>query len=270
MNIRAITFDLDDTLLRDDLTISDYTVRVMHRAAAEGIRILPASGRARDSMKPFVELLSCSAAYISSNGAEVWTPAHTLLRAFSFPEETALAIADFARDHGCYAQTYSGSHFYYNIENQYAFNYARASMLTGFLTPDLKGFIHAHPSCKVLMMDEPERVAEMLAEARIRFAGQASVTCSKPFFLEFNPPEATKGNALAFCAERLGFRLEDVLAFGDSLNDLSMLEAAGCGVAVANAREDVKRRLGRVCGSNMADGPARYTAALLWGEEEIH
>ena len=50
MDIRAIAFDLDDTLLHSDGSISDYTVDVLQQAHARGIRILPASGRTRDSM----------------------------------------------------------------------------------------------------------------------------------------------------------------------------------------------------------------------------
>jgi Cof subfamily protein (haloacid dehalogenase superfamily) len=217
-------------------------------------------------MRAYVEQLACADAYIACNGAEIWSPAHELLHHVVFPEETALAVCAFARRHGAYAQTYDDRHFYYLLENHFAREYAATSALTGFHTPDIEGFIRLHPTSKILLMDTPEKAAAMLAEARELFAGQASVTCSKPHFVEFNPPEATKGNALRRCAELLDFRLEDTLAFGDSLNDLSMLQAAGLGCAVANAREDVLARVKTVCGSNMEDGPARLAARLLWGE----
>ena len=254
-------------MLRDDRTLSARTVGVLQRAAREGVHILPASGRARDSMRAYVNQLGCAGAYIACNGAEIWSPAHELLYRVVFPLETALALCAFARRHGAYVQTYDDRHFYYLVENRFARDYATTSALTGFYTPDMEGFIRLHPTSKILLMDTPEGAAAMLAEARELFAGQASVTCSKPWFLEFNPPEATKGNALRRCAELLDFRLEDTLAFGDSLNDLSMLQAAGLGCAVANAREDVRARVGAVCGSNMEDGPARMIAGLLWGEE---
>ena len=258
MKATAITFDLDDTMLRDDRTLSGFTVDVIRKAAARDIRIIPASGRARDSMKPFVDQLGCADLYIACNGAEIWSPRHELLRRFAFPDADAQAIMAYARANGCYAQTYSGSNFYYSVENQFARNYAAASLLKGFHTPDMEGFLRDHPTPKILVMDTEEKIAGMLLEARQQFAGRASVTCSKPWFLEFNPPEATKGNALACCAGLLGFSLAETLAFGDSLNDLSMLQAAGFGVAVANARDDVKSRLCLTCGSNEEDGPARF------------
>ena len=263
MNIRAIAFDLDDTMLRDDRSLSPFTVSVLRRAAAMGVAVIPASGRARDSIRPFVEQIGCAACYIACNGAEIWSPDHRPLRRLLFPDAVARRIVAFARAYGSYAQTYAGEHFYYMLDNDYAPAYASASMLTGVFMPDLEGFIAAHPTGKILLMDDAAKIARMLEDARTRFAGEAAVTCSKPYFLEFNPPEATKGCALAACGEMLGFDPAEALAFGDSLNDLTMLETAGLGVAVANAREDVRARVGDVCGSNEEDGPARYICRQL-------
>ena len=268
MDIRAIAFDLDDTMLRDDRTLSPYTVRTLRRAAAMGVHVIPASGRARDSMKPFVDELGCASCYIACNGAEIRDPAHALLRSFVFPDPVAQRIIAFARAHGSYAQTYWDSRFHYLIDNEFARAYASLSLLHGTFTPDMEAFVAAHPTGKILVMDSEERVAAMLAEARECFAGEAAITCSKPWFLEFNPAEATKGNALKACGELLGFAPDQALAFGDSLNDVSMLLAAGLGVAVANAREDVKSQVPAVCGPNNEDGPARFIRRQLSMEED--
>lgn len=80
------------------------------------------------------------------------------------------------------------------------------------------------------MMAPPEQVVQMLAEAQAQFGESVALTCSKPYFLEVNPPLATKGHALSVCAEEMGFPLSQCMAFGDSLNDVSMLRAAGHGV----------------------------------------
>lgn len=269
MSIQAIAFDLDDTLLRDDLTISDYTVSVLQRAAAQGIRIIPASGRARDSMKGFVERIGCAACYISCNGAEVWSPDHQLLQRYLIPHDTLLEIARISRERDIYAQHYEGPNFFYSQEGHWAVSYAQSSMLSGVYVGDLETYLLNRQSSKILMMSEVETIAAMLEECRARFAGRVSVTCSKPYFLEFNPLEATKGNALRFCGEHLGFDIADAAAFGDSLNDLPMLEAAGLGIAMANARPDVKARIRVHCASNMDDGVARYIEEhILNGRKE--
>ena len=269
MPIRAIAFDLDDTLLRPDNTVSDYTVDVLARAAACRILILPASGRTRDSMWPTVQRIGCASAYISCNGADVWGLRTTdgtaaasgdecpLLMQELLPVELAHEVARFAADRGVYCQTYSPSRFFYSVENEYAASYARSSSLEGEFVGDLTAFIR-QPVTKLLMMDTPERIAALYEEAKAIFAGRASLTCSKPYFLECNPLRATKGNALTWCAGHFGFDMADLLAFGDSLNDVSMLQAAGTGVAMGNAREDVKAMHFPVCGRNDEDGVARY------------
>jgi len=257
MSIRAIAFDLDDTLLRSDLTVSDYTVNVLQRASERGIIILPASGRTRDSMFPTVQRIGCAAALISCNGADVWTTDRELLMQELLPVDLAHEVARFAAQRGVYCQTYSPSRFFYSMENEYAVSYAQSSSLEGEYVGDLTAFIRK-PVTKLLMMDTPERIAALYAEARSLFDGRASLTCSKPYFLECNPLKATKGNALRWCAQHFGFAMNELLAFGDSLNDVSMLEAAGTGVAMGNAREDVKALGFPVCRTNDNDGVARY------------
>ena len=257
MRVDAIAFDLDDTLLRDDRTISAYTLSVLRRAAEAGIRVIPASGRTRDSMRGYVDQIGCETCFISCNGAEVWSPDRTLLMQELLDVPLAVEVARFAREHDCYAQTYAGDSFYYNRQGDWARAYAESSDLRGVYVGDLEAYL-TRPTPKILMMDNPRRIVDLLEEARAAFGDRVSLTCSKPYFLEVNPPRATKGNALRWCAEHYGFAMARVLAFGDSLNDLSMLEAAGYGVAVANAREDVKALIPLACGSNQADGPAHY------------
>lgn len=255
--IKAIAFDLDDTLLRSDATVSDHTVDVLKTCSRQGIRILPASGRTRDSMWPTIRRIGCADAFISCNGADVWSPERELLMQELLPVELAHEVARFASARNVYCQTYSPSRFFYSMENEYAASYAASSSLEGEFVGDLTKFI-TQPVTKLLMMDTSERIAQLYEEARSLFDARASMTCSKPYFLECNPLRATKGNALRWCASTFGFHMDELLAFGDSLNDVSMLEAAGTGVCMGNARADVKAMGFPVCLTNDEDGVARY------------
>ena len=268
--IRGAVFDLDDTLLRDDLSISPYTVDVFHRLSQAGFRLIAASGRAKMSMLPYVERLGCVDLYISCNGAELWDPkADRLLHQETFSAELGRRIADFGESRGVYAQTYEGDSFYFNYPCVYADRYARTSLLKGVCVGDLRVFIR-EPRTKILMMAEESQIAAMLTEARELFRGEASVTCSKPWFLEFNPPGATKGLALGQAAETLGLDAGSFVAFGDSLNDLPMLEAAGRAVTVANGWPQLREVCHDVCLSNQEDGVARYLAEhFLSGEAKV-
>lgn len=258
MPIRAIAFDLDDTLLRPDNSISPYTADVLQRAHEAGIRIIPASGRTFGSMRkavpPILHLADC---LVSCNGSEVWTSTGEILMQELLPVPLAHEVAAFAAERGVYCQTYAPDRFFYTVENEWAASYAKLSSLQGECVGDLTAFIRK-PVTKLLMMDEPARVAELLREAQALFGGRASLTCSKPCFLECNPLRATKANALGWCAAHFGFTMEELLCFGDSLNDVSMLRAAGTGVCVANAREDVKALGFPLCRANSEDGVAHY------------
>lgn len=258
MPIRAIAFDLDDTLLRPDNTISAYTVDVLRRAHEQGMLIIPASGRTFGSMmKAVPPILALSACLCSCNGSEVWSPDGTLMMQELLPVPLAHQVAAFAAERGVYCQTYAPDRFFYTIENEWAASYAKLSSLEGECVGDLTTFI-TRPVTKLLMMDEPDRIARLMQEARTLFGNRASLTCSKPYFLECNPLKATKANALRWCASHFGFAMDDLVCFGDSLNDVSMLQAAGTGLCVANAREDVKALGFPVCRSNAEDGVARY------------
>lgn len=266
MDIQAIAFDLDDTLLRDDASISPYTLSVLRKAADRGIRVIPASGRTSSSMRAKVDLMGCASCYVCCNGAEVRTPDHQPLMQQHLSPGLAREIAQWAEANGIYAHVYDETRFYYSKRCRYAEAYQHSSSLSGCLVPDLPTFITA-PTPKLLMVDEPDRIAALMAEAQGIWGQQAAITRSKPYFLEFNPPQATKGNALLWCAQHAGFSMANTMAFGDSLNDLSMLEAAGHGVAMANAWAEVKARIPAACLSNQDDGVAHYIEQHVLKEE---
>ena len=267
--MKAAAFDLDDTLLRDDLSISPYTLDVFRRMSDRGFFFIADSGRTQFSMKPHVEKIRCVSLYVACNGAEIYDgTTHDLLHVENYSMEMAHEIADFAAEYDAYAQAYDGEHFYFNQYSVYTERYARTSSLSGIYVGDLRKFIK-EPRNKILMMAEPEQIVEMLAAARKRFAGRVSITCSKPWLMEFNPLRATKGIALEFAAEYLGITVNDIVAFGDSLNDIPMFETAGRSVAVANAWKDVKAVCDDVCLSNNEDGVAHYLAENFLSGEVI-
>ena len=74
-SLKAAAFDLDDTLLRNDLSISPYTLNVFNHLYHSGFRFVAASGRTLMSMKPFTDLIGCISLCIACNGALIWNPA---------------------------------------------------------------------------------------------------------------------------------------------------------------------------------------------------
>ena len=130
-------------------------------------------------------------------------------------------------------------------------------MLKGVCVGDLIAFIQK-PCCKIMLISDPVRVSGMLKVASERFRGLLTVTCSKPQYLEFNPLRATKALALERALRYRGIDLRETVAFGDSLNDRSMLEACGRSVCVANGRPEIRKLCDDICLSNQEDGVAHY------------
>ena len=101
-----------------------------------------------------------------------------------------------------------------------------------------------------------------------RFGSSLAINLSKPDFLEITDRSATKGRALQFLAEMHRIPREQVAAIGDSYNDLDMLQYAGIGVAVANARQEIKEAASIVTESNLNNGVAVFINDYLAKHKE--
>ena len=116
---------------------------------------------------------------------------------------------------------------------------------------------------KMLGIAEPERVRVLLPLLREHFAGRAVISTSQPKFIEFVSPRAGKGAALETLCSLLSIPRESVIAFGDGLNDLDMIEWAGTGCVMANGADAVKACANLIAPSNAEDGVAQIIEALL-------
>ena len=89
------------------------------------------------------------------------------------------------------------------------------------------------------------------------------VVLSTPTLLEITAPGVSKGSAVIRLADELGVPREEIIAFGDQLNDVDMLESVGYGVAMANAEEEVKAVAERVTLPHDDDGVALVLEEFL-------
>lgn len=90
-----------------------------------------------------------------------------------------------------------------------------------------------------------------------------SVVRSVSNSIEISDARATKGEALSWLCSHLGISRADAVAFGDNINDIPMIEAAGTGVAVANAEDETKSAADAVCGANNNAGVGTFIMQLL-------
>jgi hydroxymethylpyrimidine pyrophosphatase-like HAD family hydrolase len=130
---------------------------------------------------------------------------------------------------------------------------------------DVYEFFAGRPSTKLLLLEEPGRVQELQPIWHERLGDQLYVTISDPEYLEFMSREATKGWALLRLCEHFGIDPSETAAFGDAPNDLPLIQAAGLGVAMANAREAVREAADLIAPSNEEDGVAQVIEGWLDG-----
>ncbi len=122
---------------------------------------------------------------------------------------------------------------------------------------------------KSLAIVSPEEGDRLMPELEARFAGRLTVVRSHQLFVEILSPTASKGAAVAFLAQRFGIPQSETLAVGDAGNDVSMVQWAGLGVAVANASPDVLAAADWIAPSVHEDGVATVIERFILNDGRI-
>lgn len=270
MAYRMIVLDLDDTLLRDDLTVSDPTREALLRAQEAGVRVVLASGRPTGAIWRYareLDLPRFGGWIIAFNGAVVVdcrTGEAIFERALA--RELIHEIHDHAADHEAGILSYVDDRIVTPRTDRWVEVERGLTGMEVVEVPDFKAVIR-RDAIKVIVVDEPERLQRVQEALRPVVEGRMNMVISKPFFLEFTSLGIDKKHSLELLASRLGFPASEVMAVGDSYNDLGMLEFAGLSVCMANGRPEVKAAVDHVTGSNMDDGVAQAVHRFVLAPE---
>lgn len=241
--IQLLALDLDDTLLRADLSISPRNKDALKAAEEQGVRIVLASGRAVPAMERFAAELGMfdrPGYMISDNGSTVTSTLPRALLLQHTVEPTlfrqllkAFEVLDLP------VQIYQDKTILVTKENSFTPRDMKLSGFTRKIVPDMADSIAFHPT-KLVIPGDPEVLPTALAVIRTTFGDRVNAFISKPYFLEVLPVQADKGTALRYVAQTLGIPSEKVMAMGDAENDLGMIQYAGWGVAMNNATNQLK------------------------------
>ena len=271
MNIRLIAFDLDGTLLDDQKNIPEDNIAALRAAAAEGILIVPASGRIYPFMPEPVRTVLSARYFITTNGGSVYDAANDeILYSAQIPLDQAIRVLDHMDSldvlYDCYADNkrYTCASFAERADDYFTgplMNYMLHTYILRTMqrTDDLRGFIieRGGPLQKMQMYfsnpDERLRQLQILP----RLFPDLAISTSLPNNIEINSAEATKGQALSALCDRLRIDRSEVIVFGDGLNDLDMLQFAGLPVAMDNADPLIKEHSAFITCSNNDAGIAK-------------
>lgn len=245
LDVRLMAFDLDDTLLNSECKITPKTLEALRKAAEKGIYIVLCSGRMEYGILPHVHTLDIAGLeagryIIAMNGSSIFD-LHARQQIFSrkVPEDLLLEIYHEAKERGLPAQVYFPDIIYANVDDKWTRLDADLCGVKLEAVEDFEGFMKGGHA-KMLVPGEPEVLKVFEKELKARFSDRAEIFTSKPFFLEIMPKNAGKGQALEELARRLNISLGNVMCFGDSYNDESMMKSAGLSVCMSNGKEDMK------------------------------
>jgi Cof subfamily protein (haloacid dehalogenase superfamily) len=252
--------DLDDTLLRSDLSISFRTRNAIKKAEAAGIVVVLASGRVPSAMETFARHLGLHRrpGYLICNNGTIIQESHTgaIVEEVRLPAAAALIAYDLAAAEGFPIQIYEDDILYVSRSNEYTDYDQKITGLRQVVVDNFRDMVAA--GCgKLLIPGDPLILRPLENLLKTYINDDITIFSSKPYFLEILPPHTDKGTALAKVAERLRIPREQVLAIGDSMNDEAMLRWAGVGVAMVNGDRRIKDMADLISNrSNDEDGVA--------------
>lgn len=277
--MKLIALDLDGTLLTTEKELTAENEAALRRAAEAGIEIVPATGRFYGAIPENVRSLPYLHYAITVNGAQIYDirEDRPLFRS-EIPWRRAVEIMEYLDTlpviYDCYMDNWGWmTRALYDRAADFAPHRHSLEMLQKMRTPvpELKAHLAevGHDVQKIQMFfRDMELRARAMADMKARFPDLA-VSSSIPRNVELNSLEATKGVALEKLATHLGIGRADTMAFGDDLNDVTMLRTAGLGVAMANAGPEARDAADWITASCDESGVALALNRLVFSSEDV-
>lgn len=265
---KLLATDVDDTILAPDGSLPTANREALVELQRRGVVVVLSSGRPTVSLRQMAHRIGSpkdDEYLISFNGARVTsalsdTPVFERL----LSPEAIRRIMVYARSEGLFVQGYGSEEFLVEYQDSRADAYARAAEMSYRIVADLTAAL-PQGSAKLLVIHQDELIPPHRERLDEMAEGEWVTTLSKRHYLEIVAPGVSKGEALRVLAEKLGIAIEETIAVGDSVNDREMLQAAGLGVSVANARPELKEVADVILDRSAADGSMEEVLHRFFG-----
>ncbi len=256
--IKMFVTDIDGTLLPTGGAVSAGNVAAVQAMVAAGVKVVVATGRMYAAALPIAAQLGVPVPIIAYNGALIKSSSGEELHAQYMNEAHVLKLINFFAERGWHLQSYSDDVLYVPKRNDEVKFYETVIKVTSVEVgwDGLRARAKNVPKL-LTVSDTPEEALHRLNEATKIFGGQVEITRSAPLFTEFMALGVSKAGAIKILADKYGVDIAEVMAIGDSENDLQMLTSVGVGVAMGNAVESVKAACPRITDTCENDGFAK-------------
>lgn len=267
----VLALDLDGTLTDSKKRISERTKESIDKFIAAGGTVALASGRPTFGVMPVAKILELDkkGGYILSYNGGCFLDCKNNKQLFmkELTHEYLPILEKQAKEFGINLMTYNGDKAYaLDIDEQYYmieininhFIRVKADPLTPQIT---------FPIIKCLMTADGDYLAKVEKEMKKYWEGRLNIVRSEPYFLEVTEVGIDKASTITNMVKKLGKSVDNLICCGDGFNDLSMIRAAGIGVAMANAQERVRAAADYITKSNDEDGIVDVVENLFkWGK----
>ncbi|HRL85819.1 MAG TPA: Cof-type HAD-IIB family hydrolase [Bacteroides uniformis] len=271
MKYKLLVLDVDGTLLNDEREISKRTLAALLKVQQMGVRIVLASGRPTYGLMPLaktLELGNYGGFVLSYNGCQIIKAQNgEILFERRINPEMLPYLEKKARKNGFAIFTYHDDTLITDSpDNEYIKSEALLNNLKIIREDEFSTAIDFAP-CKCMLVSDKEKALIGLEQHwEKRLAGTLDAFRSEPYFLEVVPCGVNKANTLGALLEHLGVTREEVIAVGDGVCDVTMLQLAGMGVAMGHSQDSVKVCADYVTASNEEDGVALAVEKLILAE----
>lgn len=271
MKYKLLVLDVDGTLLNDEREISKRTLAALLKVQQMGVRIVLASGRPTYGLMPLaktLELGNYGGFVLSYNGCQIIKAQNgEILFERRINPEMLPYLEKKARKNGFAIFTYHDDTLITDSpDNEYIKNEALLNNLKIIKEDEFSTAIDFAP-CKCMLVSDKEKALIGLEQHwEKRLAGTLDAFRSEPYFLEVVPCGVNKANTLGALLEHLEVTREEVIAIGDGVCDVTMLQLAGMGVAMGHSQDSVKVCADYVTASNEEDGVALAVEKLILAE----
>lgn len=246
LNYKLIVSDFDGTLIDGNQQVPSKVKAAIDEYIANGGVFAVCTGRILYCILPRVRELGLKGFVVASQGTVIADiESGKIIKNGGMDYSEVAEICRNIKELGHPVNVYCDDDLYTDIpkDNKFLQMYERVVGIDAkYIGGDIVGFVLKNkPFCqKVAILVAPEKQAELYEELKKRLQGKYDVTCSATVLVEVSPLNDNKGTGLKFLAEKFGIPIEKTVAVGDNLNDLSMIKAAGMGVAVGNAVDALK------------------------------
>ncbi|MCA1055629.1 Cof-type HAD-IIB family hydrolase [Rossellomorea aquimaris] len=247
MTIKLIALDMDGTLVNHEGEVSPENERAIHRAKERGIHVVLSTGRSLRTCRDISDQLGRSSYLITVNGGEIYDHEYNLVDSTPLDRDLVKMLWTIKEEHDVYFWS-STTQGLFNSRNPFDKEIDEYDWLKF-------GFDIKDDDVRKVIMDELIKNEAL------------EITNSSPTNIEINPAGVNKAAALIKVCDWLDLSMEEVMAVGDSMNDIAMIRESGFGVAMGNAQEVVKEAADWVTGLHTDHGVAQAIERVLSSDD---